>query len=82
MSDLKAALIKLESAVAELENMDQGLQEIKGQADLFLKEGERDYKARALQEGSNVHVLTREELQSRLNNVIGQVENLLQEGTS
>lgn len=78
MSELQQALIKLENAINELEEMEQASLQSDGQTDLFGNKHE-DSEISNHAGHDNVHVLERKEIETRLNNVIGKVENLLAE---
>ena len=73
MSQLQQAIAQLKQAIEKVETATSNGAILAGQQDLF-GSGSKSGKA------SNVHLLTPKQVETKLNNMIGKVEALLEEG--
>ena len=81
MSDLSKAIEQLEQAVEKAEIATQDVNSVDNQQDLFsFGSNNGSNQANSEAQSANVHYLNPKDFEAKLNNVIGKMESMLEEG--
>lgn len=81
MTDLSKAIEQLEQAVEKAEIATQDMNPVDNQQDLFSFGSNNDLnRLKTESQSANVHYLNPKDFEAKLNNVIGKMESMLEEG--